>query len=359
VKKFPLLVTILIVCAFSATRAVILLDTGDPSANTAAPTGALANSGWQFQGTWGEFVGTPIAPHFFIAANHIGQVAPTFSFQGSTYTIVRSFNHGGDLIIWQVRETFPTFAPLYSHSDEAGSHLVVIGRGVQRGVELFLNSTLRGWRWGGYDGVQRWGENDVADVVPYQGHDLLYATFDQSILPNDHPNESHLADHDSSGAVFINDANDGAWKLAGINYAVDDLYTAPDLQTAFVAAVFDARGYYSYDGANFTQIADATAVPTGFYSSRISSELAWVGSAIADPQVGREDNFLVFTYSKLIVPVSELTYVVEQSTDLATWTPATTQDEVLSTNGDIQMIKANIDIGTSTQLFVRLRVARP
>src|SRR6185503_15336483 len=114
--------------------------------------------------------------------------------------------------------TFPSYAPLYTKSDEPGKHLVVIGRGTQRGTEIFLNSTLRGWNWGTSDQVRRWGENDVTSIVPFNGHDLVYATFDQAATPN----ESHLSNGDSGGAVFLDDG--GVWKLAGISYSVDDLY---------------------------------------------------------------------------------------------------------------------------------------
>ena len=52
-------------------RAVILFGTGDPTVNTTAPTGALADSGWQFEGDWIGFLGTAIAPQFFVSAKHI------------------------------------------------------------------------------------------------------------------------------------------------------------------------------------------------------------------------------------------------------------------------------------------------
>jgi hypothetical protein len=341
-------------------QGVILFDTGDPSVNTTAPTGALASSGWQYEGQWGSFLGTPIAPHFFVSAAHIGQAGTSLVFQGSTYTTVRSFSFAGsDLLIWQVQETFPSFAPLYSKSDEISRHLVVIGRGTERGSEVTLGGTTRGWNWGNGTGVERWGENDVADVVPYNGRDLLYATFDQPTQPNDHPNESHLSSGDSGGAIFVNDSSDGVWKLAAINFAVDDLYTAPSTDANFVAAIFDARDFYSYDGTTFTLISGDNPVPTGFYGSRISSELAWIGSVIADPQVGREGNFLTLTYWKLMVPVTDLTYTVEESDDLVSWSTATTQDEIVATTGDLEMVKAKIDIGSSTHLFARLRVTRP
>jgi hypothetical protein len=365
-KKLAGAILLLLLTTASA-PAVILLDTADPTANTTAPAGPLADSGWQYQGQWGGWLGTPISPNFFVSAAHIGQGGDHFSFQGSSYSLVQSFGRAGsDLLIWQINETFPSFAPLYSKRDEVGQHLVVFGRGVRRGSEVTLGGTLRGWNWGTGDGVQRWGENDVAAVVPFQGHDLLYATFDQHVQPNDHPNESHLAQNDSGGAVFLND--NGLWKLAGINYAVDGPFwqAIPPLgedpkKTELDVALFDSVGFYYFDDTTQTymQVPGPGPVPTGFYDSRISSELAWICSAIANPQVGWEGNFLTVTYWRLNAPSTDIVYEIEQSTDLISWGTATTQDEVLSTAGDLQQIKAKVDPGTADHLFVRLSVTRP
>jgi hypothetical protein len=352
-------VVILLLLAVASAHSVILFDTGDPTVNTTAPGGMLANSGWQYQGDWGWFLATPIAPNFFVSAAHIGQAASQLTFGDSSYSIVESFGRAGsDLLIWKTNGTFTNFAPLYTKRDETGQHLVVIGRGTQRGEEIMLNGTLRGWNWGTSDGVRRWGENDVAQIVTDNGHDLLYATFDQH--PNDHPNESHLSSGDSGGAVFLTD--NGVWKLAGINFAVDDLYTAPSGDSQFKAAIFDARGFYTQDPNNpsmFIQISDPNPVPTGFYASRISSELAWIASVISDPHVGIEGNLLTITYWRLTAPSTDIVYEIQQSSDLVSWTMATTQEDVLSTNGDLQQIKAKVDPGTSAQLFLRVSVTRP
>ena len=53
-------------------KAVILYGTDDPSANTTAPTGELAGSGWQYEGLFSGFLGTVIASNYFVTANHIG-----------------------------------------------------------------------------------------------------------------------------------------------------------------------------------------------------------------------------------------------------------------------------------------------
>ena len=364
-----------------------MFDTGDPAVNTSAPTGALSGSGWQYEGYWNGFIGTPIAPNFFIAAAHIGgSIGDSFVYQGVTYSTVKSFSlNGSDLLIWQVNGTFPSFAPLYTNQDEVGKGLVDFGHGTQRGSAIYLNGNQTGWAWGPADGRQRWGQNTVSDVVPYSGHDLLYSTFDQTGQPGNGLNECHLSSGDSSGGMFINDGS--AWKLAGINYAVDDLYTDPDPNTGFTAAIFDARGYYTTDdNVNFTLISGPNPVPTGFYCSRISSEIAWIesvidptgdldGDGIANlmeyalalnpivsdvtglPAVGKEGNFVTLTYSK-VTTATDLTYVVQQSSDLVAWQTANAQSQVLATNGNVQTIKAKVDIGTQSQLFLRLQVTR-
>jgi hypothetical protein len=355
-NKIHLLIA-LSVLTLTEGHAVILFD--DPDANTTAPEGSPAESGWHYQGDWGGNLGTPISPHFFISAGHFGVPGP-LSYGGSIYPLIGVFTHpGSDLLICKVDGTFPDFAPLYSKRDETGGHLVVIGRGTLRGSEVSLDGSPRGWKWGG-GGPKRWGENDIADIVLYGGHDLLYATFDQHVAPNDHPNEAHLSAGDSGGAVFLNDG--GTWKVAGINFAVDDLYTAPSEQTRFNAAIFDARGFYTPDPDNpsmFIQIDGPNPVPTGFYASRISSELAWIASVVSDPQVGWEGNYLTLTYWRLTVPSTDVVYEVDQSSDLGSWGPATTQDEVVSSAGDFEQIKAKIDPGMADHLFVKLKVTRP
>jgi hypothetical protein len=362
-KKFPLRLLVLLLCVASPAGAVILFDTADPSVNTTAPGGALLNSGWQYQGDWGSFLGTPIGPKFFISAAHFGQAAGVLNYQGVDYGVVRSFSlPGSDFLIWEVAGSFPDFAPVYTDRDELGKHLLVMGRGTLRGGERFLNDTLRGWDWapGNTAGVRRWGENDVSSVVPYQGHDLLYATFDQHVVPNDHPNEAHLSSGDSGGAVFLQDP--AGWKLAGINFAVDDLYAAPSSGSEFTAAVFDARGFYTTapnDPSMFVEISDPNPVPTGFYASRISSELAWIGSVIADPQIGYEPNQVTLTYWRFDAPLTDIVYEVQQSSDLVSWSAATTQGELLTTAGDLQQTKAKVNPGSADHLFLRLKVSRP
>jgi hypothetical protein len=265
---------VLVLLAFaSLARGVILYRTGDPAANTTEPTGSLAGSGWQYEGNFGDFLGTAIAPHYFVTAKHLGTGPTQFSFHGVNYAIVRSFaDAGSDLCIFEVEGTLPVYAPVYTRSDEVGKHLVVIGRGTQRGAERVVNGQLRGWEYGPADGVQRWGENEVARIL----RGALYVLFDRAGLPQ----EGHLSAGDSGGAVFLKDGE--AWKLAGINSDVDTFASGADRGGPYTSAMFDERGSYRSDG---TLVTGPAPVPSGFYAARISSRLHWIYSIIgkADP----------------------------------------------------------------------------
>jgi hypothetical protein len=257
----------------AVTKAVILFRTADPGANTTAPIGDLAGSGWQYQGTFGNFLGTPIGPHYFITAQHIG-AAPKFTFRGRDYTLVRSYDDpGSDLRIWEIAETFPAYASLYAGSDEVGQRLVVFGRGNRRGAARIVNGQMCGWEWGATDPVQRWGENEVASITQRAGgREFLYALFDQAGLPQ----EADLSAGDSGGAVFLNDG--GVWRLAGINFDVDTFASGPDGGGPYNAAMYDERGSYTAGGSLVT---GAAPVPSGFYASRISTRFSWISSIIA------------------------------------------------------------------------------
>lgn len=288
--KYLLLAAATALLTLSRLDAVILFGTSDPAVNTTAPPpGNLGSSGWDYEGQWGAFLGTVIAPQYFITANHIGGgLNQPFVFRGATYTTIADFaDPSSDLHIWKVDRPFPIYAQLYTSANEVGQPLVVIGRGTERGGEVDIKRVAHGWYWGAGTSVQRWGQNTVASIVPYGGAEYLYATFDQ---PQGRPksgtaafNEAHLSAGDSGGAVFIQES--GIWKLAGINYAVDGhFYTSPSDSTVFDAALFDARGFYEKnDAGNFVLISGKLPAPTGFYATRISSRMAWILSVIQAP----------------------------------------------------------------------------
>ena len=286
---------ILLLPAFAATaRAVILFETGDPSRNTTAPTGSLTNSGWQLQGKWLGFLGTPVGPNHFIAAAHVGgAVGSVFEFGGVVHTTVaRHGDSNSDLVIWEVTPRFNTWAQLYSANDEAGKRFVVFGRGTQRGAAVqagLVNQATKGWRWGDYDAVMRWGENMVADVLDADGNIVAATLANGTILraqfdAHGGANEAGLSFGDSSGAAFIRDGQE--WKLAGINYAVDGPYNLSNAGPGFQAMIFDEGGLYTGGENSWTLVPDLPSnQPGSFYLTRISVRLDWIRNIIGDPGV--------------------------------------------------------------------------
>lgn len=259
-------------------RGMIFLSTSNASYNTSAPTGALANSGWQWLGIWSSYIGTPIAPRYFITAGHFGGSTNwTFRFADVNYQVVAGFDDpGSDLVIWEVAQTFPTYAPLFEGTNEVGQMAVVFGRGYGRGEEVTVNGQLKGWRWNTTLNWT-WGENQVAAVTNRGAGlgELLRLSFDR----DGGSNECHLAERDSGGPLYLWEG--GAWRLAGIHYAVDGPFKIGAGGTSFNAALFDKSGLYEWVGGQWI-FHNNTSVdkPSAFYSTRISSRLNWIRSVV-------------------------------------------------------------------------------
>ena len=304
-KSFPrLCLAALLLAAPLVPRSpgVIVFGSGDGNFNSVAlnpPTGPLRNSGAQYQLEFHGFAATTIAPSFFLAAAHVGgAINEVVTFRGAQYTITASFPVSGtDLTVWQVSGTFPVWAPLYVGAgpldpmnpsvpgNEVGRVLVAYGRGTLRGETYLLNNRSRGWNWGGYDGVLRWGTNLVATTPFPDGYwAFVNADFNAALVPRLGPHLCHLSDHDSSGAMFIQEA--GVWKLAGIHYSVDGpFYLAQTGGSSFLAALHDARDLWYDDTGGRVQVTGTSPVPTGFYSTRVSAYLpqilSFIGSSSA------------------------------------------------------------------------------
>jgi hypothetical protein len=272
---------IVALCLSTPARAVILYGTADPAANTTAPTGDLAGSGWQYEGQFGSFLGTPIASNYFVTAKHIGgSIGQTFSFGGTDYTTTAVFpDPDSDLQIWRIAGTFSSHAPLYGGA--AGSEvtlgLVVIGRGTQRGNPVLVgnDSHLGGWLWGTADGIERWGTNVVSSIATDSTYGkLLRAPFDMSAGPN----EAHLSSGDSGGAVFIFNNGTTQWELAGINLGVDGPFsTSSNGAIQFNAAMFDTTGLFARD--DFGNWVSAPN-PSAFYATEIAAHRSFIESVV-------------------------------------------------------------------------------
>ncbi len=265
-------------------HAIIFYATDDPTHNTTPPTGVYTNSGWQWQGYWRGFTGTPIATNWFLTAKHVGgSVGEEFQFAGTNYRTTAVFNDSqSDLALWRVCGQFDSFAPLYSTANEAGRICVVLGRGYSRGSPVVVtngeSAVVQGWHWGGNAGLLRWGVNQISGYEDYGTNTaaLLRGTFDASAQTE----EATLASGDSGGGVFIQSG--GKWELAGIAFAVDGPFRFSVAGADFSAALFDKGGLYEEMNTGWQLVPpSAQRQPAAFYASRVSARLAWIQATLA------------------------------------------------------------------------------
>ncbi|MFN0079739.1 MAG: trypsin-like serine protease [Prosthecobacter sp.] len=279
-------------------HAILFYDTGNSTHNTAAPTGIFQDSGWQYEGLYGAYLGTMIAPQYFITAQHFGTQGSTFTqsgiFNGGsdvTYNIDLIANSGTgywdiagtDLRIFKINESFSTYAPLYTGTSEVGLTLVTNGRGGSRGAEVLVSSVLHGWEHSAPDGTARWGSNTVSSIYSSALGDLITANFSASGTAE----EATLSGGDSGGGVFVNDG--GIWKLAGINYSIDGRFDTNNTVSDgsdFDAALFDRGGLYQgSDSFGWTFVPNLPLDnPSSFYASRISTNAVAIMNIAVVPE---------------------------------------------------------------------------
>ena len=327
-----------------AAHALVLYGSGDPAHNTTAPTGSLAGSGWQWQGIWGGLLGTPIAPGYFITVAHVGGgTGQMFYVNDRNYVAVASYlAPNADLRIWQVAETFPSFAPRYTGTAERGKGIVFFGRGRPRGDAVMAGGTFgsetNGWYWGGGDPATRWATNTVANITDSDGNgvpnraplpgDLLRCTFDASAGTE----EGTLSVGDSGGGAFVLDA--GVWKLLGLNHAVESTYRLAADGPDFSAAIFDRGGLYNETSAGWVLVPDQlNNLPSAFYTTRLTGNESWIASVLAGqvapersmgvesapapegPFISEPSAQLQATASQFVVPLADATRFYRLSSD--------------------------------------------
>lgn len=230
--------------ALSALPAHAIVVFGSTGRLLMPPTDTALRACWDLEGQWGHHLGTPIAPHWFISAAHVGgEVGDTFWFDGKPYTAVALEGIlGTDLALWRVDRPFPRWATL-SQGDELGRALFLVGRGTARGERLPEGG---GWAWGADDYQQSWGTNRATSTLTRDGWgELLLWTFDDG----QGATEGTISRGDSGGGVFVQ-GDDGHWYLAGVNHDMnpgpqeaDRLYTrSSQPQVPFFASVYDGRG---------------------------------------------------------------------------------------------------------------------
>lgn len=271
-------------------RAVIII--GSSAGNTSAPADAGLAERWDQVGDFNSFLGTPIAPQFFVTANHIGNLtgqAITFPDSTSYTTTARFLDPASDLAIYQISGTFPNdkIVPMYGGSFSTNQAMTIFGRGRSRtdtavvGQRFPTGTENKGWTWGGFTGNRSWGTNTL-DGLANGGAAGTQLAYDFDVGGGS--NEGILATNDSGGPVFMQEG--GLWKLAGINYAVGPVQVreaagGPTLD----AAVYDYGGLYLLVNGTWTlQSAAGGDKPAISYSSSIPANATWISSVIVVPE---------------------------------------------------------------------------
>ncbi len=287
------LARLFILAASLPAHAVILFGTGDPERNTTPPTGTLAGSGWQWQTDVGTCA-TAVGPHHAVTAHHLGQhPGSLLSFGGLVYPVIAaSTPPNSDFTLVELAGSLPSFAPLNSDTNELGRPLIIFGRGTLRGSPVLApdgSGDVRGWYWAGGDGRLRWGTNVVADTdtgTPDNGlfGDVLIGTFG----PDASGDTGTLSTGDSGGGTFML-GEDGQWRLAGVNYAVEATFNTTTNGAGFSAALFNRTGFYEQDTNNVWVIDDQQAEhpETVFIVTRVSSYAAWAQGVMSQPITSR------------------------------------------------------------------------
>jgi hypothetical protein len=274
-RRWLVLILILVVTE----PAAAIIQARQRRLNTTEPTGPLANSGWQWQGVWGNVLGTPISRNTFITAEHVGgTVGDLFTFGGRRYKTVATYDDpNSDLQIWQIRGSFPTFAPLLTDFIEPGATAMIFGRGTLRGPEINVNGQLKGWQWGGASNATSWGMNIIegstsgrsdteAGGASIRGARLFW-DFDREGLPV----EATVSAGDSGGGIFVQ--QNGKWKLAGVNFSVQSSFSFPASSDLLSGAILDYGGLKVGNNSVNEQSAD---IPSRGYASRITLSVPWI-----------------------------------------------------------------------------------
>lgn len=255
--------------------AMVFHSTDDPDFNTTSPEGYYADSGWQWQGLWGNGTATIVSRSQILTARHFAP-AEAFVHDGKVYRVLGYIDdHASDLRLVALDMSehgyFRSWAPLYTGGSELGREVVVHGRGYGRGPEVVVDGRLRGWLYQPRgDRRLRWGTNNIAGYADgeFVKDGLLRASFDLAGMPT----QCHLAQWDSGGGVFIRDR--GIWRLAGVNFSVDSRFATVTGDTgSFDAALFDVRGLVQ---GGYPVPDSFGHIPSSFYATRVSRRLAWL-----------------------------------------------------------------------------------
>jgi hypothetical protein len=265
-------------------EALVYCITNSVDVHQQAPTGMLAQSGWQQTVKINNFLATIIHSNALISAAHLlpSEMGPgdTFTLDGVHTLTEKIATNVSDLAIHFFTPPITNselIARLNIESDiDTNAFVVLQGCGRERGdVVTTSGSTTNGWKWGSDLNIRRWGVNHFFGAT--EDGLCALATFDN----NGNPDECMLSPGDSGGPGFLKTGS--GWKLAMVNYSVYpsafSLSTNP--VSAFNASLYDCAGLYYEGDTGWTWVStNESPSPCFLICSRTSQRLAWLTNTI-------------------------------------------------------------------------------
>jgi len=277
------LLTALWALAIALPAGAVIIDSGDGTGNTSAPT--PVDPGWAHVGLLNNLSCVYLRNGWVLTANHVG--TGTVTLDGAIYNFVpgtraRLDNGDGtfpDLMvfgIWPI-PGLPEL-PIRSNSNLPNGKVIMIGNGRDRGPATDSDdpaiwqpppdppaTAIPGW-WLSGTATRRWGENEVAGQWAGNPGDTVtnLTVFDHPTDPGHQAHEAQAAVGDSGGAVFAKQGN--TWELAGIMLFVGlhEGHINNSVLREEVTGMADLSFYRQ-------QILDLTAVPEPSGSSMLGS----------------------------------------------------------------------------------------
>ncbi len=291
------MVALLILFLNSGSEALVFCVTNEVDYHQQAPTGTLAQSGWQqtvmIDATGGtlnhsNFLGTIIHSNALLTAAHMWEIKTndTFLLEGKHTFTARATTNSSDLAIYFFTPAVTNherIARINIESEiDTNARVVYQGTGAERGARVTAGAFTNGWLWSGTNwwactwGTRRWGINQTVGATD-DGLCAL-AAFDN----NGDPDECMLSIGDSGGPGFIKTGS--GWKVAMVNYSVHPgtftLSTNPPV-SQFNASLYDCAGlYYQGDtGWQWVPPEDSPA-PCLLICSRTSQRIQWITNQV-------------------------------------------------------------------------------
>jgi hypothetical protein len=292
------ILAVLMLFVTARTEALVYCITNAVDYHQQAPTGTLAQSGWQqtvkvdaHYAPLGKsnFLGTVIHSNALLSAAHLQpyEMGPgdTFILEGVHTLTSKVATNGSDLAIH-------FFTPPITNKDnialiniepELDTNALVVyqGTGAERGTMVTAGALTNGWLWSGTNwwnckwGTRRWGINQTFGATD----DGLYAlaAFDN----NGDPDECMLSIGDSGGPGFIKTGS--GWKVAMVNYSVHPgtftLSTNPVV--SFNASLYDCAGLYYQGNSGWQWVPpEDSPAPCLLICSRTSQRITWLTNKV-------------------------------------------------------------------------------